>query len=188
MNIRTALPRLFEILSRGYVWCFLNLYGWGKMLGGQFHRRGKLPAEIAQTPLGEIGAYDLAWTFMGYSHAYILFIGISQVVGAWMLLWNRTKLLGVAILFPIMVNILVFDAIFLETKGAMVNAGLYTLMLLYILYHNRSAVQTAFLSLTRQTETTSLLPEKRIQQVLVLIGLAGLVFGLDQLFVNLVGH
>lgn len=52
---------------------------------------------------------------MGYSFAYILFIGVMQIVGAWMLLWERTKLLGVAILMPILVNIVVFDIIFLDT-------------------------------------------------------------------------
>lgn len=29
---------------------------------------------------------------MGYSFAYILFIGLAEVVGAWLLLWERTKL------------------------------------------------------------------------------------------------
>ena len=70
---------------------------------------------------------------MGYSFAYILFIGLAEVVGAWLLLWERTKLLGVAILLPIMFNILIFDFIFLDKYGALASATIYTLLLFVIL-------------------------------------------------------
>jgi len=49
---------------------------------------------------------------MGFSFFYILFIGVSQIIGAWLLMWNKTKLLGVMFLFPIMINILIFDLFF----------------------------------------------------------------------------
>ncbi len=77
---------------------------------------------------------------MGYSFAYILFIGLAEVVGAWLLLWERTKLLGVAILLPVMVNILVFDIIFLDAYGALASATIYTVLLLVILICNKEAV------------------------------------------------
>ena len=88
-------------------------------MGGQFFRRGQLPDVVAQTTLEQASAFEIGWTFMGYSFAYILFVGISQIVGAWLLLWNKTKLLGVTILFPILLNIIVFDLIFLDKKGAL---------------------------------------------------------------------
>ena len=46
----------------------------------------------------------------------------AEIVGAWLLLWDRTKLFGVAILLPVMVNIIVFDIIFLDTHGATASA------------------------------------------------------------------
>ena len=98
--------KMFEVVCRSYVFIFLNFYGIGKIMGGQFYRKGQLPAEVAQTTIEQASAYDLAWSFMGYSFVYILFVGISQVIGAWLLIWNRTKMLGVMILFPIMVNII----------------------------------------------------------------------------------
>jgi hypothetical protein len=106
----------------------------GKIIGGQFYRRGHLPPEVAQLPLASAGPFELAWTFMGYSFAYILFIGLTEIVGAWMLLWERTKLLGVAIL-PVMVNIIVFDIIFLDKYGALASAAIYTILLFVILCH-----------------------------------------------------
>src|SRR5688572_13883855 len=96
-----------ELAARWYVFIFLNIYGVAKIAGGQFYRRGHVPAEVASMTLGDASAFDLAWTFMGYSFGYILFIGLAEIAGAWLLLWERTKLLGVAILLPIMINILV---------------------------------------------------------------------------------
>ncbi|HYO84761.1 MAG TPA: hypothetical protein VES20_25390 [Bryobacteraceae bacterium] len=68
---------------------FLNIYGIGKIIGGQFYRPGHLPADVAQVPLGQAGAFELACTSMGHSFVYILFIGAVEVIGAWLLLWNE---------------------------------------------------------------------------------------------------
>jgi apolipoprotein N-acyltransferase len=51
------------------------------------------------TTLGEATGFDLAWTFMGFSFAYILFIGLAEIVGAWLLLCaifylNKERVLG----------------------------------------------------------------------------------------------
>lgn len=155
-------------------------------MGGQFYRRGDLPEEIASLTIEQASAYDLAWSFMGYSFSYILFIGLSQIIGAWLLLWNRTKLLGVTILFPILLNIIVFDLIFLDVKDAVVNAVLYFLMLVYILYFNKEKVIAAYKSFTA-TPSKSKLDKgqlsKRIGLVLIVMAL---IFAIDQFFVNLI--
>ena len=86
--IKKTVPisKYLELAARIYLWGMLSIYGLGKISGGQFYRNGKLPEEVAATTLGEVGSFDLAWTFMGHSYAYILFIGISQLIEAWMLL------------------------------------------------------------------------------------------------------
>ena len=178
--------KIFEVACRWYVFIFLNLYGLGKISGGQFYRRGQLPEEVANTTLAQANAFEIAWSFMGYSFYYILFIGVSQIIGAWLLLWDRTKLLGVAILLPIMVNIIVFDIIFLDVKDALVNATIYFLMLLYILYANKAKVLHAFTMLTN-AETRP--PREKIQQLkqlAVIVSLMIVIFGVDQFFVNLI--
>lgn len=101
VSLQGGLGRdVIELAARWYLFIFLNIYGLGKIAGGQFYRQGHLPPDVANTLLSEVAAFDLAWTFMGYSFAYILFIGLAEVFGAWLLLWERTKLLGVAVLFP----------------------------------------------------------------------------------------
>jgi len=177
---------VIELVARWYVFVFLNIYGLGKILGGQFYRPGRMPENVANTVLGKASAFDLAWTFMGHSFAYILFIGLAEVVGAWLLLWERTKLLGVAVLLPIMINILVFDVIFLDKYGALASATIYTLLLLVILACNRERVLQAVQALTPKPVETSFRQKAKVMIVALLV--MGLLFTFDQLLVNLFGH
>jgi hypothetical protein len=180
--------RVIELAARWYVFWFLNVYGLGKIAGGQFYRRGRLPADVAKTLLGEANAFDLAWTFMGYSFAYILFIGLAEVVGAWLLLWERTKLLGVAILLPVMVNIIVFDIIFLDVYGALASATIYTVLLVVILVCNKEAVGEAFRALVPQSLPSQIPQKQKGRTAIVALLVMGLLFAFDQLLVNLLGH
>ena len=180
--------RVIELAARWYVFWFVNVYGVGKIAGGQFYRRGRLPEEVAKTLLGEANGFDLAWTFMGYSFAYILFIGVAEVVGAWLLLWDRTKLFGVAILLPVLVNIIVFDIIFLDTYGALASATIYTLLLLVILACNKEAVGQAFRALVPQTQSKQIPLKERAKMAVVALVVMGVVFAFDQMLVNWFGH
>lgn len=128
---------ILELTCRIYVWSKISIYGIGKIIGGQFHRAGNLPEEIATTPIAEVGSFDLAWTFFGYSEGYIWFIGLSQILGGGLLLFNRTKIIGVLILIPILLNIIVVDFFFDISRGAMLSAIIYFLMCCYILYYNK---------------------------------------------------
>lgn len=184
--------KVLELAFRVYVFMFLNVYGIGKILGGQFYRRGKLPEEVANMTLGEVDAYTLGFTFMGYSYGYILFVGISQLIGAWLLLWDRTKLIGVTILIPIMLNIVVFDIYFLgEHRGALANAIIYFALLLIILWINKEAVIETFKSLSSKSITNSILPLK-LKNNWMKIGFAVFImivlFVFDQMMVRLLGY
>ena len=178
----------FELAARWYVFFFLNVYGIGKILGGQFYRKGNLPSEVANTTLANADAFDLAWTFMGYSQTYILFVGISQIIGAWCLLFNRTKLIGVVILVPILLNIIVFDLIFLDMLGALVSASIYFTLLLTILYFHRPIVIEVFKILTKRKEKNATSLPEALKTVLIAGGIMIIIFILDQLLVNFFGH
>ena len=182
------LDKAFEFACRFYVFIFLNIYGTGKILGQQFYRQGSLPPEVAETTLGQAGAFELAWTFMGYSFYYILFIGVSQLIGAWMLLFERTKLLGVAILIPILANIIVFDIIFLDAFGALASAIIYFSMLLYILFYNREKIVTVLKTLTGVSPEKQRALKSKFYTIAVAIVIMAVIFVLDQTFVNLLGH
>ncbi|MFK7933252.1 MAG: hypothetical protein AB8G22_07065 [Saprospiraceae bacterium] len=183
------LPTYFELTARIHVFLLLNVYGWGKIAGGQFYSKGQLPADIASLPISEIGGFDLLWTFMGYSYIYILFVGISQIIGAWLLLWNRTKLLGVAILIPILSNIIILDALFFEglALGALASAVVYFSLLMYILYFNRIQVKVILEKILTPLRKNSI-ERPRWQQILIALSLFVVSFGLEQLIINALGH
>ena len=60
---------VFELALRQCVFIILNIYALSKILGGQFYMKGNIPAEVANTTLGEARSFSVAWTFMG--HAYL---------------------------------------------------------------------------------------------------------------------
>lgn len=168
------LPQMkitFEIVFRQCVFIILNIYAISKLLGGQFYMKGKLPEQIANTTLGEASGFSLAWTFMGHSYLYILFVGITQLIGAWFLLWNKTKLIGVFILIPIMVNIIIFDIIFLDVYPALANAIIVFAMLLLILFVNKERIIDVIKKLT----DFQVKPKVQIKRRLITFGITILI-------------
>jgi len=183
----TKTQQYLELAARCYVFVMLNIYGTGKLVGGQFYRKGSLPEEVGIQTLDTVKSFDLAWTFMGHSYMYILFIGVSQLLGAWLLLWDRTKLLGIAILIPILVNIMVFDAIFFETYGALGSATIYFLLLMLVLFFNRNTIQAIIEKMLSASLKQNF--EKNVFiKFGIVFGLMAVLFGIDQLVVNILGH
>jgi hypothetical protein len=184
---RDNLKELFELVARQCVFLILSIYGLSKLLGGQFYMEGKIPAEVANTALGEASSFSLAWTFMGHSYAYILFVGLTQLLGAWLLLWNKTKLIGVLILIPIMVNIIVFDLLFLDVYPALANAIIVFCLLLLILFFNKERVANTYRSLTSFPPQTKAAFKKRALTLGVTILVIILIFTFDSLLESWLG-
>lgn len=168
-----------ELAARIYVFIFLNIYGLGKMAGGQFFRSGNLPPAIAAKPAGDLTGFELAWLFFGYSQFYIYFIGITQVAGAFLLLWNRTKLLGTMLLFPVLLNIIIVDVCLGIPDGAMYSAVIYLLLLVLMLFFNRQQVKTVFQQMTAAHQRK----EESVWWTVVLAGLMVVLLFLVEVFV-----
>lgn len=182
INIRHVI----ELAARIHVAVFVSIYGLGKIVGGQFYRRGELPDAVALQTMADAPAFDLAWTFMGYSQAYIMFIGLSQIIGAFLLLFNRTKFIGIMMLMPILLNIIVFDIIFLPDYGALSSAILYFLLLLSVLFLNKEKIRTIFKKLVTVYPNEAKLKNFKIGMgilgvLIILFGIQqGLIFVLDK--------
>jgi hypothetical protein len=184
---KTIFLNILEWALRINVFLKLTNYGLGKIVGGQFYRKGDIPEEIAQIPLGETGSYDLAWTFFGHSQGYILFIGISQLIGAFLLLFNRTKLLGGAILIPILLNIIIVDYLFGVAYGAMFSACFYLASILFVYYMERDRVIRVARQLMVFSERKMKRNELVKQGVFVLIGVI-VVFFVEYFFIAYFGY
>ena len=178
---KNSPKKIVELVLRQCVFIILDIYAISKIFGGQFYMKGKIPTEIANTTLGEASGFSLAWTFMGHSYFYILFVGITQLIGAWFLLWNRTKLLGVFILIPIMVNIIIFDVIFLDVYPALANAIIVFLMLLLILFFNKEILIKLYQSLISSPRNSNVTLKRKFLTIGITIIVIVLIFSFDSL-------
>ena len=184
---KSNLKETFELVLRQCVFIIINIYAISKLLGGQFYMKGKLPAEVANTTLGDASSFSLAWTFMGHSYFYILFIGISQLVGAWFLLWNKTKLIGVFILLPIMINIILFDIFFLDVYPALANAIIVLLMLFLIIFFNQDRIIDVIHRLTSFQAKSKVPIKRRLLTFGITILIIVLIFTFDSLIEHWLG-
>lgn len=97
----TLLHWLFLFL-RIVLFCAMLLYGSVKLVKGQFpdHSLYRL-----LQPLGEMSPMGLAWTFMGHSFLYNLFIGFAEVLGGLLMLYRKTVTLGSLVIIGVMSNV-----------------------------------------------------------------------------------
>ena len=179
---------ILDLTFRIYVFVFLTTYALGKLTGGQFYTPETIPDEVAQLTLANANNFELGWTFMGRSYGYILFIGISQLIGSTMLLFRKTKLIGAAILVPILVNIIVFDIFFLDNYGALASACIYFSMLMGLFLLNKTQIENAVKSILIMGTRSKLISKKGLIRLGLSLLMFGIIFFFDQLIVNALGH
>lgn len=180
---------IIELTCRLYVFFFLFTYGFAKIVGGQFYSATTIPDDVAITPIVEVTNFDLAWTFMGRSLGYMIFLGISEILGAVLLLFNKTKLLGALILITILVNVIIFDIFFLDQYGALFSASLYLFLLSIILYLNKENLLMALKSITENKRQLNKNNFKNNLAIYLIVAIVSIfIFFVDQMAVNWLGH
>ena len=185
---RFDFREILEITCRLYVFFFLTAYGIGKVIGAQFYTASRMPDGLALMPIGQVPDFDLAWVFMGRSYGYMLFIGLAEVIGAVLLLFNKTKLIGTLILIPIMVNVIVFDIFFLDEYGALAGATLYLLMLLTIIVINKEKISKVIAELVSTKMTPQISFKEKFIKYSIVLAIIVLIFIGDQIIVNFLGY
>jgi len=167
----------------------LSLYGLGKIIGQQFYRKGSVPEIVGSKSLAETSGYDLAWTFFGYADGYIWFIGLSQLMGAALLLFPKTKLLGGAILVPILLNIIMVDSLFGVAYGALFSACFYLASILFMFYIYKEEVISAVKKLWLTTGSLSLNKKRHWiwSSVFILVAVV-VIFYIEYLGIALFGY
>ena len=96
----------FLVLTRYYLGYFMIYYGLFKIMPIQF---GEIAFWRMLQPYGESSPMGLAWTFLGYSKGYNLFMGLSEFIGGILLFHKKTRLLGGLILIPVTANIVAIN-------------------------------------------------------------------------------
>ena len=135
----------------------LALIGWQKIFNLQFF----VPLGMLDLPFRSFSGEDLTWAYFGHSYPYRFTIGALQIGGALLLLFHRTRLLGVLTLLPVMVNIVLIDYFYQMPVGVFWQALIHLVCLLYLLGLDYERLVTFFL------RTPSHLPQIALRWPLV---------------------
>ncbi len=136
------LHRLFQTTAVLYLAFFISTYGAAKIMGTQFQP----PHYVLDTPIGELSGFWLTWSYYGFSHSMALIIGWTQVIGCALILFRATRLLGLLILLPVMLNIDLIDHFYKISPLAYYNALQYTFFLIVLLLIDWPLIKVALLA------------------------------------------
>ncbi|MCB9880971.1 MAG: hypothetical protein H6832_18445 [Planctomycetes bacterium] len=103
------LGRWFHLGVRWYLFFSILGYGLIKLYASQF---GYPSLGTLLRPLGDNSPMGLVWTFMGFSKPYEVISGLGEAIGASLLLWHRTALLGCFVLIPVMGNVVLLNFLY----------------------------------------------------------------------------
>lgn len=144
----------FAILAlRWYLAYYMLDYGWGKMTGGQFGNRS---AEVLNAPLKDVDKFHLAWHLFSLDKTFDIVVGITQIVGAILIVINRTVLLGALMLLPVLGQIFLVDLAFTTGMfGPALTIRLACMILsdLLILYYYKDRMVLVWKNLTEGVTT-----------------------------------
>ncbi len=131
---------IVRLLCRYFIALMMFSYASAKILGTQFSS----DLSIGERTIDSMNGFELTWYFFGYSPTYGIFIAVSQIVAALLILFRKTVRIGVVLLLSFMVNIVMLD-IFYEIEAATPMAILLTSMGFFLLFSDWKAFKAYFL-------------------------------------------
>lgn len=163
-------------------------YGMGKLFGGQF---GGLTKAELNTPIKDLSLFKISWYLFDHQ-PFKAFIGVSQIIASVFLLFNRTVILGLLMLIPIILNILIIDltimhygfkvAFFFRLTG-------YLFYIVLLLFYYKQATYPALRTITQKK-----LPPHRLENkwvylwLLLIVPLLEIVISVPKMLFLLVTH
>ena len=139
----------FILVSRVWLAYILIDYGWGKLSGEQF---GVTEATL-NLPLKNVDLFRLSW-YLAAHEPFKSFIGISQIITALLILYNRTVIIGAFMSIPIWLNILMWDMTFIGLYTPFtLRIPYYLVLTVLILWHYKDRLLTALGTITKGTST-----------------------------------
>ena len=116
----------------------LLMYGTSKLLHLQFN----LQSQLAHRTVESLNGYELTWYYFGYSRGYACLLGATQVVGASLLLFRKTTLLGAILMTPVMANIFLINVfILVNDYGPYIISALILISLFCIVWNQRHRLE-----------------------------------------------
>lgn len=99
----------FLVILRMFLILQMFIYGFAKIYKVQFPTTSL--ARLLM-PIGEMSPMGLAWTYMGHSEGFNMFVGILEVLGGLLLIPRRTQTLGAFITIGVMTQVMMMNFFF----------------------------------------------------------------------------
>jgi hypothetical protein len=111
----------------------IGLFGWKKVFGMQF----RTPLSTADLPMNGQNGETLTWFYFGHSLVFGLIVAMIQLVGSGLLLFPKTRQVGIFLLLPVMLNILLINIFYQMNIGALTQSVILTGSLFYMMFQYR---------------------------------------------------
>ena len=145
----------------------LTMIGFQKL----FHLQFSTPLARLDMPFNSFSPEDLTWAYFGQSRIFVCIIGSFQILGSFLLLFSRTRLLGVFVLIPVMLNIVLLNACYHFGWGESLQAMELTIALFYLLFCDYHRLVVLFFP--AKTDTPSIrIPSRLVRSMVRLSVLA----------------
>jgi len=96
----------FQVIVRVFLFFFMLTYGFVKVFKVQFPDPSLTKL---LRPLGELSPMGLAWTYMGFSVGYNIFVGLGEIIGGVLVLFRKTVSLGSLVIMGVMGHVAVMN-------------------------------------------------------------------------------
>jgi len=127
----------------------LACFGWEKL----FHLQLVMPLSKVDMPLSSLSSQDLFWIFFSHSYPFGSIIAAFQILGAMLLLFRRTRLVGAFVLLPVLANILLMDIFYDIGISVVIHASIMLSGTLYFLFIEFNRLKEFFFAAKDQLPT-----------------------------------
>jgi hypothetical protein len=149
---RPATLAFWQGLIRYGVAFDLAEFGWAKIC----HLQLVMPVSKLDLPYRDFSPSDLFWYFFSHSYLFGCIIAGFQIAGAMLLLFRRTRLVGVFVLLPVLGNILLMDIFYQIGDSVVVHASIMMLGALYFLFIEFNRLKEFFFTVKDQLPAVNL--------------------------------
>jgi len=138
MNIKRILS--IDILETALrIWTAFYIFIYGISKSTQFEG-----SKLVDISIRDATEFQMMWAFFGTTKEYPIIIGCIEVLGAFLLIFRKTKLLGAVLLTPILLNIIMLDVFYKIHPGALRNAIIFQSVLILIFIIQRKQIIRIF--------------------------------------------
>jgi len=129
----------------------LSTFGWFKL----YHLQFWVPMEKLDEPFGSISSQWLTWMFFARSYPMDFIIGVFQIVGSFLLLFSRTRMVGVFVTLPILLNVFLIG-LFYDMGLVVIHSGIMLMAVVYLLFQEYSQLKEFFFNNLRNKEVVKI--------------------------------